>query len=511
MSITLSDIIEILFRHKLKILTIPFLVACATIAVLLYFPRTYRSEARLFLQVGRESMGVDPAANTGGPTVSLVQSNRDEEVKSAIQVASSRGIIAKVVEVIGPEYVLNGGDSVEDSSSWINPVKVAVSFAAGILKSLDPIDPIESAVINIEQNLKVEAERNSTVLALTVDSKAPIAAQKILEQLVEIYKSEHLRIHRNPNSNEFLAIQSAKLKEQWLKSKEDLAKAKNKSGVVTIGGRRTNLETQLQSIELEVLKNSQDREAVSAKISEIESQIVRTSERQVGSSRSIPNNGADLMRDKLFQNQIRVQNLRSTLVEGHPRLVAAIRETEEAAKILGLETENRQEKMDDINPVFQELKAERTRQQTLIAGLQAGDQRLTNQKSELQKAMEGFNDSEIEIDRLEQEEQIARNKFSQYNSSLEESRMNQALEDSQISSISVVQEPTLSRKPVSPSKLLVLVAGCCIAFAGVVASVLLSEQLNDRVRSESVLAELTGVPVLSSIYENPSNKKLLLR
>ena len=511
MSITLPDIIEILFRHKFKLVLIPILVACATIAVLLFFPRTYRSEARLFLQVGRESMGVDPATSTGGPTVGLVQSNRDEEVKSAIQVAGSRGVIAKVVEALGPEYVLNGGDSVEASKTWISPVKSAISLAVNTLRSLDPIDPTERAVIEIEQNLKVDAERNSTVLAITLDSNAAVAAQKILEKLVEIYKSEHLRIHRNPNSNDFLAIQAKKLHEQWLKSKDELAKAKNKSGVVTIVGRRSNLETQLQSIELEVLKNSQERDNVEARMSAIESQLTKTDERQIGSRKSVPNNGADLMRDKLFQNQIRVQSLSSTLVEGHPRLVAAIRETEEAEKILSKETESRQENMDDINPIFQELKSERTRQQTLLSGLQAGGERLIRQKLELQKAMEGFNDCEIDIDRLEQEEQIARNKFSQYNSSLEEARMSEALEDSQISSISVAQEPTLSRKPVNPSKLLVLVAGCFVAFAGVLASILLSEKLDDRVRSETELAELTGVPVLSSIYESPSNKKLLLR
>ena len=280
---------------------------------------------------------------------------------------------------------------------------------------------------------------------------------------------------------------------------------------MTIAGRRSNLETQLQSIELEILKNSQERGNIEAKMGEVESQLAKTDERQIGSRKSVPNNGADLMRDKLFQNQIRVQNLTSTLAEGHPRLVAAQRETEEAEKILARETESRQENMDDINPIFQELKSERTRQQTILAGLQAGGEKLISQKLELQKAMESFNDCEIDIDRLEQEEQIARNKFSQYNSSLEEARMSEALEDSQISSISVAQEPTLSRKPINPSKLLVLVAGCFVAFAGVLASVLLSEKLDDRVRNESELAELTGVPVLSSVYESPSNKKLLLR
>lgn len=511
MAITSSDILESLFRHKLKIIFIPLVAAIGTIGILLFFPRTYRSEARLFLQVGRESMGMDPAANTGGPTVGLIQSNRDEEVKSAIQVVGSRGVISKVVDEVTPEYVLNAAESTTGKASWVKPIKDGVSSFVKLLKDIDPIDDTEEAIIEIEENLKVEAERNSTVLSITLDAKSAEAAQKVLAKLVEVYKSEHLRIHRNPDSNDFLAEQTSKLHEQWMLSKDELSKAKTKTGVLTVAGRRSNLETQLQSIELELLKNSQELGNVAAKMGENESQLGKTAERQIGVRKSVPNNGADLMREELYQSQIRLQDLKSRLTEGHPLLVTTTRQIDEAKKILALESDKREERNDDINPIYQELKTDRARQQTFMAGLQASREKLIDQKMDIQKAMESFNGAEIEIDRLEQNEEISRSKFTQYNRSLEEARMNKALEESQISSVSVAQEPTLAKKPVSPSKLLVLLAGSFLALAGVVASVLLAEKLDDRVRTEAELAEIGGVPVLTSVYENPENKKLLLR
>ena len=512
MPMTSSDIAELIFRHKLKIIAIPTIVFGLTIAMLLFLPRTYRSEVRLFLQVGRESMGVDPAANTGGPTVGLVQSNRDEEVKSAIQVAGSRGVVSKVVDELGPDFVLSAGDSTPTTPNpWLAPIKNLVGSAIKLLKDIDPIDDREQAILEIEKNLVVEAERNSTVLAITLDTSAPEASQQILEKLVDVYKSEHLRIHRNPDSNEFLAQQTSMLHEQWLRAKDDLSQAKTKSGIVTVAGRRTNLETQLQSIELDMLKNSQDIGNVKAKMTEIEYQLGKTPARQQGSMKSVPNNGADLMREELYQNQLRYQDLKARLEEGHPLLTTTSRQIEEAQKILSRESDKREEKMDDINPIYQELKTEQTRQQTTMAGLTASKNKLMDQHAELQKAMENFNSVEINIDRLEQAEQIARNTFTEYNSSLEESRMNKALEEGQISSISVVQAPTLARKPISPSKLLILLAGALIALASLIASIVLSEKLYDRIRNESELEALTGIPVLTSIYESSSNKKILLR
>ena len=114
------------------------------------------------------------------------------------------------------------------------------------------------------------------------------------------------------------------------------------------------------------------------------------------------------------------------------------------------------------------------------------------------------------IAQLERDKTLVSNKYFQYAENLEQARIDEALEDSRVSSISLAQEPTYTEKPASPSKLLVGLGSLVLAFGLTAASVLGREQLDDRVRDENSLAATTGAPVLttipnSSTYGKPLN------
>src|SRR4051794_19804906 len=82
-------------------------VAMAVVALVgtLLMPRTYVSEARLFVRFGRENQ-VDPTAS-GGQMVSLYES-RESEINSLIEILKSRAILDRVVAELGPGLVLYG-------------------------------------------------------------------------------------------------------------------------------------------------------------------------------------------------------------------------------------------------------------------------------------------------------------------------------------------------------------------------------------------------------------------
>jgi uncharacterized protein involved in exopolysaccharide biosynthesis len=143
----IADLSEILFRHKFKIVLIPLFIGLMTVALIIFFPRTYRSEARLFLQLGRESVAIDPTATTG-PSTALIQNNRDEEVKSALQVIGSRGIISQVVDRLGPDFIHHGPPSeIKEVNPVVESIKNAVGSVTGVLKMIDPISAREDAII----------------------------------------------------------------------------------------------------------------------------------------------------------------------------------------------------------------------------------------------------------------------------------------------------------------------------------------------------------------------------
>src|SRR6185436_15203845 len=77
-------------------------VAVVAVVGTLVMPRTYYSEARLFVRFGRENQ-VDPTAS-GGQMVALYES-RESEINSLIEILKSRAILDRVVEELG----LGGG------------------------------------------------------------------------------------------------------------------------------------------------------------------------------------------------------------------------------------------------------------------------------------------------------------------------------------------------------------------------------------------------------------------
>ena len=214
--------------------------------ILLFAPRKYRSEARLFVQVGRESVRLDPTATTGN-TIALQQSGRDTEIATAMEVLRSRAIVEKTVDALKPEVVLGevsvGGDRDAQQSIVADVVMVPVHFLIGLVKSIDPISKREEAVILIERNLEVDAEHDSTVVSLTYDAETASLAQSVLDKLVEIYRDEHVRLHQTKGSKPFFIEQSQELEQKLVAAENAYKAAKTRMAIASIECAGTPLKT----------------------------------------------------------------------------------------------------------------------------------------------------------------------------------------------------------------------------------------------------------------------------
>ena len=78
--------------------TFLILITGAGIATLVC-PRTYQSEARIYVRLGRETVHLDPTATTG-QTVQLADS-REREIFSVLELLRSRALFEKVVDQLG--------------------------------------------------------------------------------------------------------------------------------------------------------------------------------------------------------------------------------------------------------------------------------------------------------------------------------------------------------------------------------------------------------------------------
>ncbi|MEM9185977.1 MAG: Wzz/FepE/Etk N-terminal domain-containing protein [Planctomycetota bacterium] len=508
--ISAGDFWEVVFRHKKKIVILPTLLLLMAIGIILWAPRAYQSEAKLLLQIGRESVGISPTATTG-QTISLQQTGRDAEVVSAIELISSRGVIAQVVDELGPEYILRGGPAGtgDDSSPIVEKLKAPLVALIKTLKSIDPVSDREEAIIQLEKSLTLDSERDSTIVVAQMEAESPRGAQAILAKLIDVYQREHLRVHRNPESGAFFAEQSEVLEERLAKANENVRAAKNRMGLASVEGRRSTLEQQLNLVEQASYDAEQQLATAAARAADLRAQLTEMPERMIASRRSIPNEGADLLRDQLFELQRQKLDLAARLQDNHPQFLAISAQVEEARKVVEQQTSEREETTNDVNPNHRALSLELKQQQSAMAGHEARLETLRDQKKLILSDLKQLNHDEVELDELDREVAVARTKFFKYAENLEQARIDAALEEQKISSVSLAQAATLSEKPVSPSKAIVGLGAMVLAFGGVVTWVAASEHLNDRVRSADDTQKQTGLPVFAEIPKSTLHGRAL--
>ena len=87
-----------------------------TLLVILFAPRSYTSESKLLLRIGRESVTVDPTASSVGDQLNM-HHTRENEIQSAVGVMQSRQILQNVVDKIGEEAILKGKPQGKKSSA----------------------------------------------------------------------------------------------------------------------------------------------------------------------------------------------------------------------------------------------------------------------------------------------------------------------------------------------------------------------------------------------------------
>lgn len=464
---------DVILRHKRIILWAPVVALFMGALVFVFAPRTYRSEARIFLRVGRESVGLDPTVNAG-QTMSLQQNDRKDEVKSALEIIKSRSIIGQAVDKLGADVVL-GRDSSKGTSLG-DIVKFPLRLVTGLIKSIDPISEREEAIVRLERHLYVSAERESTVVVVEYDADNPKLAQTVCDAIVDSYQHEHMRIHRSEESRPFFAEQQERLRAQLDESLERVRSVKNELGVSSVEQRRNSLEAQFNAVELDRLSTEQQLATAQARIVDLQHRLKEVPERLLDSKRSVPNQGADLLRQQLYALQVKAMDLQSRYSDEHPLVKAAKDQLNEAKRVLAQQADERTETTDNINTIYRDLSLELKREQSLVAGLKARQTQLAQQKDSVLAALRTINDQDLKIDRLSRQADLARDKFMQYSRNVEEARMDKALENERISNVSILQPAVLAEKPISPSKPLVMAATLMLAIAGTIVLVVGSER-----------------------------------
>ena len=95
------DFLHVIFKRKNQIL-IFFAVTVLTVVIGTFVIRpVYEAKAQILVKIGRENLYIPPNSTNS----QVINSNRDNQVNSEIELLKSRSLAEKVIKILGPENI----------------------------------------------------------------------------------------------------------------------------------------------------------------------------------------------------------------------------------------------------------------------------------------------------------------------------------------------------------------------------------------------------------------------
>ena len=206
--LSLDSLVKSITRHAVLFVLVVVLGMAATVATYVMLEKQYESEARLFVQLGRSSVGLDPTATTSG-TISVMDS-RETEINSIVDMIGSRGVAEQVVQRVGAEEILaskydaypipqlpslSGGAPGEQS-------ELAAKYSEG--RTFEQQRQYELAVKKFSEDmLAVVSEKKTSVVTIYCKANSPELAKTLADTTLEVAQRMHLNISYVSQSNPF--------------------------------------------------------------------------------------------------------------------------------------------------------------------------------------------------------------------------------------------------------------------------------------------------------------------
>lgn len=458
--------LQVLRKHRRRAVLCFLGTMTLVIVGLIVVPRTYRSEAKLFVRMGRESVGLDATATTG--KVMSVYESRENEINSVLEVIQSRVILERVVERIGARNILDGRLPQD-------PDAVAASNAA----SPGPLR--DKAVLRLGKLVRITHPKKSAIISVACKAASPELAQKIVAIVLDEFRALHLKVNRTPGSRQFFESQTKLVAGRLASATAELRDAKNELGLASLEGRRATLQELLRENQSAIEKNASELAGTQATVKSLEQSLAALpqtmlAQKVIGS----PNSSSDRARAQLNELQIRERQLLAKFTEHHPDVVAVRQQIAAARRIVAEGGQGDAQSTTAVNPAARQLQLQLLTAQAKAASLKSKAASLNGQRGRLLEELKALNAAEGRLVKLQENVDVLQASHKTYSEKLEQARVDWALGEDRISNVNVVQAPSYVTKPVSPQKRLVVFLGVIVAILASLGVAHLTEYLERR-------------------------------
>ncbi len=463
-SFTIIDVVMAIFKSPIKFILWFLVFFSLFVLAYLVVPREYASDGKLFVQVGRSSVGAGPTTSAG--KVSL-QDSRETEVKSVVDLLGSRELAGKVVDNVGVERILkpnsaigrfiNGLPSIQLGGATVDQSET--DLTSDEIKGLNRRN---KAITRLMKGIDVQHEKNTTVVSVGIKAQSPFLAQDVVQNYLDEYQKTHVKVN-TPQSGGFFDSQLKLRKKELLEAEQKLEVFRSSLNVLDVGSARNLLQREINQLRLDALTTAVKLSESQEKSLKMKKSFSKIPEFIVGGNTTTSSLARDRAREALYNLQIQESDLASKYNSSNPKLTAIRNSIKKAKSQYNRIPQTFKEAQKSPNPAHKEILVMLTKASADAEGFQ---KRL--QATEALIAMKV-----AEVDRLNklvvQENAMVRNVEIMQKTMMgiaektAESVTNDALDSERISNVKVAQSACLVPKKVFPSGTMFGVLGAAVS------------------------------------------------
>jgi uncharacterized protein involved in exopolysaccharide biosynthesis/Mrp family chromosome partitioning ATPase len=424
-----DDVYYIVFRHKWKIIVCGVLGLAAAAGLYVFHPPPFQSEATVFIRYVTDTSG----PGVPGSDSKAVSLDRGENIiNTEVEILASLDIAEQVADAIGPDKILGNVKGIKNR---------------------------ERAAAQIQANLVVEPRGTTAVIALIYKNHDPTVVQPVLTAIVDAYTKKHAEIHRGMGDvDDSLSRETDQLRSSLSQTEEELRKAKEKAGILSLEDAQKSYAQQIAGIQQQIFSAQAelaDRSAMLDEIAKRSPAASRTLKKAAaGTELPIPDEQIDAYRNvmaRLDYLQKTEQELLSQFTEQNQRVQEIRAQIVEAQG----ERRNLEQKYPGLTRISMPAVAsgsspaaapsgaiDLTGELARLIGLQSRIKILNSQLDEIRAKSASVDQAAGTISELQRQEELEDANYRYYSTHLEASRIDDALNAGRSLNIVEIQTPT---------------------------------------------------------------------
>ncbi len=509
--LTLSQILSAILRHKLKSLLVFTLVMMMVVVLFVVWPRKYGSEGRLYVQRGGNSQGISPIVTNSGV---MVQDSHETEIRSVVEIIKSRAVVETVVDEIGAEEILKSpfDDLLPEISLSSFFKKSSGSKVKGIsAEDYDELKRREAAVEILQNSLVVYTEKQTSVISVFAKGNSPELAKRLVQSVFDETRRIYMSVHSVKGSAEFFEEQVEQAENRFTLSLKAQESFRNKEGILSVYAARGTLDKIVSELEQQIISAEVEVDSTGKKVDSL-SQDFKTIKQSVAvPTEGVEDESFERAQELLFNAEDQLAGLRLQLSPSHPRVV----QQEERLRVLRastakLQQSSRVESELQLNPTYEKMKVELA---TAKAGFHAAKARLKslNEKYNFhRKRQKEMNSLEVQSQQLSNNVDTARQEWELFKNKGIEAMASGKLDESQLSSVVVIQAPNWVVKPISPKASMFLPLGAVMGvLAGLGVALFFERNHLSASLNEGEVEQILEMPVLVTLPRVYSSRNMV--